>query len=32
MPLRKFQDSQYIGALEWPREDVEASVLHDFIP
>ena len=30
--LGKSQGSKHLGALEWPRENIETSVLHQFIP
>ena len=30
--LGKSQGSMHLGALEWPRENLETSVLHQFVP
>jgi hypothetical protein len=32
MLLGKSQGSQHLGALEWPRENVETSLLHQIVP
>ena len=30
--LSKSHGSKHLGALEWPRENLETSVLHQFVP